>query len=62
VQFLCDWKDASRHSGTCDAGGCELHMENVGRNKHLCRTHQKAYAAWKLRHPPAQPGLFQEMT
>lgn len=57
---LCDWKVPFHNSGTCDVPLCADHAQQVARGKHLCPEHQRAFAAWKLRHPPAQGELFSE--
>ena len=45
--LLCDWKVASRKSGTCDAPICVSCAEHVAADKDLCPTHREAYAAWR---------------
>jgi hypothetical protein len=57
--LLCDWKVASKRSGTCDRALCAQHAEEVAPGKHLCPEHQQAWELWKIKHPPAQPSLFQ---
>lgn len=44
--LLCDWKDAKRKSGTCDAPICPKCAKEVAPDKHLCVIHQVAYRAW----------------
>jgi hypothetical protein len=66
--LLCDWKIASRKSGTCDAPICAHHAKQVAPGKHLCPLHQKHYDDWKARHPgwsieaKEQLALFGEAT
>jgi len=60
ADFLCDWKVAGRRSGTCDKPICAAHAEQVAPGKHLCPEHQEEWEQWKVKHPPAQPFLFQE--
>lgn len=66
---LCDWKIASKESGTCDRPACAKHSKQVARGKHLCPEHQRAYESWQRRHsgvvgpaaPVAQMALFSEI-
>lgn len=44
--FLCDWKVPGKRSGTCDAPICAAHAASPAPDKHLCPTHDAAYAAW----------------
>lgn len=68
AELLCDWKVGDKKSGTCDKPICRQHALEVGPDKHLCPEHQKAYEAWKRRHPegmptePKQAALFSEVT
>jgi hypothetical protein len=56
---LCDWKVRDRKSGTCDAPMCTDHAKKVGRGKHLCLDHERAYELWQRRQrEQEQPSLF----
>jgi hypothetical protein len=59
ADFLCDWKVSARNSGTCDRPICKQHAQQVAPGKHLCPEHQRAFEAWKVKHPPAQQSLFE---
>jgi hypothetical protein len=72
--FVCDWKIAGNKSGMCDRLICDRCTLEVAPLKHLCVEHQKAFDAWKRRHPAVdiaslrkasplpslQPSLFPE--
>jgi hypothetical protein len=47
ASLLCDWKVSP--TKTCDAPICTACAEEVATDKHLCRAHQAAYAAWKTK-------------
>ena len=40
---LCDWKDLSHRSGTCDTPICAEHAKEVLPGKYLCPRHQLHY-------------------
>lgn len=40
---LCDWKDDSHKSGTCDEPVCRLHAKEVLPGKFLCPRHWLVY-------------------
>ena len=40
---LCDWKDLSHRSGTCDTPICIAHAKEVLPGKFLCPPHQLLY-------------------
>jgi hypothetical protein len=48
---LCDWKVPGKKSGTCDAPLCDQHAFAVAPDRDLCPEHQRAFDAWKRRHP-----------
>ncbi len=48
--YLCDGKDNTHRSGTCDAPLCEAHARQIGPNRHLCPTcHQSQLDAEQQR-------------
>ena len=46
---LCDWKVATRRSGTCDKPLCANCSTMPQADKDLCPDHAQAFADWKLR-------------
>jgi hypothetical protein len=48
---LCDWKMPEKKSGTCDKPICKQHALQVAPDCDLCPEHQRAFEAWKRRHP-----------
>lgn len=44
--LACDWKVASRRSGTCDAPLCVRCAFSPAEGKDLCPDHRDAYARW----------------
>lgn len=54
--LACDWKVATRKSGTCDAPVCARCTTSPAPGKDLCRSHAVAFAAWTAARPrTAQP-------
>lgn len=45
----CDWKVATRKSGTCDRPICARCTTSPAPDKDLCPTHVDAYAQWLAR-------------
>jgi hypothetical protein len=45
--LLCDWKIATKKSGTCDAGLCDRCATSPAPDKHLCAAHVLAFEKWK---------------
>lgn len=43
----CDWKVATRRSGTCDAPICAACARSPAPNKDLCPKHQIVFRQWK---------------
>lgn len=43
--LLCDWKDPTRKSGTCDAAICSSCATSPAAGKDLCPDHAAAWAA-----------------
>lgn len=56
--FQCDWKMSA--GGTCDLHLCADHALEVGPEKHLCPTHQRAFEAWQAKRAERQPELLLE--
>lgn len=46
--LLCDWKVATRRSGTCDAPICTNCARSPAPNKDLCAEHAQAFAQWQV--------------
>jgi hypothetical protein len=47
--LLCDWKEPSRKSGTCDAPICEACSTSPAPGKDVCPKHAPELAAWLAR-------------
>lgn len=64
ADLLCDWKVKERKSGTCDKPICRRCALEVGPDKHLCREHALAYAAWQKKRDsvglPPEPPLAEQ--
>ena len=45
--LACDWKVATRRSGTCDAPLCPRCTTSPARDKDLCPKHAIAFEQWK---------------
>lgn len=43
--YLCDWKLGA--GGLCNKPICPEHALEVAKDKHLCPTHQEAFAKWQ---------------
>lgn len=53
--LLCDWKDPSCKSGTCDAPICSACAMSPAPDKDLCRKHARAFEDWRARRAAAVP-------
>ena len=49
ANLLCDWKDPSRSTGTCDQPLCSSCTSSPAPGKDLCPTHAEAWAARQAR-------------
>jgi hypothetical protein len=49
ASLLCDWKVASRRSGTCDAALCAGCAASPAPGKDLCPAHAAEFETWKAR-------------
>lgn len=45
--LACDWKDAARKSGTCDAALCASCSTSPAPDKDLCPDHAAEFKRWK---------------
>ena len=50
ADLQCDWKVATRKSGTCDGWVCARCTTVPATGKDLCREHAVAFEAWKREH------------
>lgn len=52
---LCDWKVATKRSGTCDVPLCPSCTTSPKRGKDLCPEHATAFAEWSAQRAPKLP-------
>lgn len=58
--LACDWKVATKRSGTCDAPLCARCTTSPWAGKDLCAVHKVEYQAWLERREAGRPAPADE--